>query len=229
MEIGKIGLCTLACVAASLSAAPVAQAHFLQTDPVGYKDDLDLYSYVGGDPINHSDPTGLSCTGYGNTVSCHIDQIQTPKDRALTTTERKQIAAFERAYTNAVRTLETKASINPNFHVNISIGGKTFSAYAGDVARTMSQRNVTADVGDHSRYSGYTPPRGYSFVTANGLAGVGPRGPEGEREVTAVHEFGLHQGPGEHGQFAPTDPATTDHAHDAKYNRAADELLLGHP
>lgn len=32
---------------------------FLQTDPVGSKDDLDLYSYVHDDPIDGSDPTGL--------------------------------------------------------------------------------------------------------------------------------------------------------------------------
>jgi len=31
---------------------------FLQTDPVGSADDLDLYAYVGGDPVNHIDPTG---------------------------------------------------------------------------------------------------------------------------------------------------------------------------
>jgi RHS repeat-associated protein len=32
---------------------------FLQTDPIGSADDLNLYAYVGGDPINGSDPTGL--------------------------------------------------------------------------------------------------------------------------------------------------------------------------
>ncbi|WP_443751055.1 RHS repeat domain-containing protein [Asticcacaulis solisilvae] len=32
---------------------------FLQTDPIGSKDDLDLYAYTGGDPINGTDPTGL--------------------------------------------------------------------------------------------------------------------------------------------------------------------------
>lgn len=31
---------------------------FMQTDPVGYKDDLDLYTYVGSDPLNQTDPSG---------------------------------------------------------------------------------------------------------------------------------------------------------------------------
>jgi RHS repeat-associated protein len=45
---------------------------FLQTDPIGSKDDLDLYAYVGGDPINATDPDGqqtMPGSGYVNPAS----------------------------------------------------------------------------------------------------------------------------------------------------------------
>ena len=43
-----------------------ASGRFLQTDPVGYKDDLDLYAYVANDPVNGSDPNGECGGGVGN-------------------------------------------------------------------------------------------------------------------------------------------------------------------
>ena len=43
---------------------------FMQTDPIGYADGLGWYGYVGGDPVNRSDPSGLKAVWICDNADC---------------------------------------------------------------------------------------------------------------------------------------------------------------
>ena len=49
---------------------------FLQADPIGYQGGINLYAYVGNDPLNRIDPLGLSPAESGSSQSSLIQPVQ---------------------------------------------------------------------------------------------------------------------------------------------------------
>jgi hypothetical protein len=226
--MSEIGMRAALSVAVSLMLVGQANARFLQTDPVGYKDDLDLYAYVGDDPVNRTDPTGMTCSGAGQQTVCQVDLVVDRKgnERLATAADQKVYARFDKSYTAAVRGLLA----HPGRATTITFkdaNGRTisFKMTSGDLAKGLASRWMAAD--PHNVYqsgnsAGVTPETGHPET----YAGTGMLNGSTSFQRMAIGHEGIHYSAAEKAATSPyLGPNDTNNlAHQAPYNNASEYL-----
>ncbi|KEO87987.1 hypothetical protein EH30_01015 [Erythrobacter sp. JL475] len=152
-----------------------ALGRFMQTDPIGYEDNVNLYGYVGQDPINGVDPTGTTCVESDGNITCTVkfdtkfeDMTPEMQAEAKRVTENYTVAA-------AIAHAASERGINVTVGNSSFLGGEigAFEIPADQLKNELFNSEVRFYDNPGPQLSRAVMDHGPGIIRVNGLETVG--------------------------------------------------------